>query len=137
MLSTTKGKANVEYKQGSANDSRKSLAAERPSHLKNKVLVISRISKAFSPEQLKVKINEIAGKRINFLYKPYILSKAFQKSHTIAFELNEEDYNILSDVTIWDSSMRVAEFKGRKFWRDDQPKMSHRERKNAVRDQWN
>ena len=129
-------KNSMTYKNGTMNDSSKSLASSPPSHLKNKVLVISRIRKDISVDELKQKINEISGKTINYLHEPVILSKAFQQSKTIALELNNEDYSVLSDVNIWHSDMRIAEFKGHKFWHKNQPRMTPLERRNAVRDSW-
>ena len=85
-------KNRVKYSRGTARESHRSLAGELPEYFKNKVLVISPVSKDLSQNQIKENINKIAGKNINFKFDPVILNKTYQNSRTIAIELNEEDY---------------------------------------------
>ena len=125
------------YSRGTASESYRSLAGELPEYFKNKVLVISPVSKELNKNQLKDSINKIAGKDIDFLSDFIILSKTYQSTRTIAIELNDKDYRILSDTKLWNPNMKLSEFNGRRFWRNNNLRLSPTERKNAMKDSWN
>ena len=108
-----------------------------PDHFKNKVIVISPVSKKYNQNQIKQEINRIAGKIIDYKSEIIILNKTYQDTRTIAIELNDEDYRLLSNKSIWNSNMRISEFKGRRFWRQNNMRLTISERKNAVKDSWN
>ena len=59
-----------------------------------------------------------------------------QHNRTMVFELNEEDYGILSNENIWDNTVKVAEFVGNRFWRKNNVKYTPTQMKNSVRDSW-
>ena len=126
----------AKFVRGTASDSNRSLAGELPDHFKNKVMVISPVSKDLTREQIKEEINRIAGKNINYLYEPVILNKAFQKTRTIAIELTDEDYGLLSNRNIWNPNMKISEFDGNRFWRRNSMRLTPTERKKSVRDSW-
>ena len=126
------------YLSGMASDPKRSLSGNNNSHfLNNKCLVIKGIGKQLGMGQLKHEINVIAGRRINYLYDPVILSKITQNTRTIVFELNEGDYDILSNPQLWDNTVKVAEFVGNRFWRKNNAKYSHTQMSNLVKDSWN
>ena len=126
----------VKFVRGTASDSNRSLAGELPDHFKNKVMVISPVSKDLSRVQLKEEIDRIAGRNINYLYEPVILNKVFQKTRTIAIELTDEDYRLLSNRNIWNPNMMISEFEGNRFWRRNSMRLTPTERKNSVKDSW-
>ena len=108
-----------------------------PEHFKNKVIVISPVSKELNQNQIKEEINRIAGKDINYKSDLILLNKTCQNSRTIAFELNDDDFMLLSNRSLWNSNMLISEFTGRRFWRQNKIKITNTERKNAKRDSWN
>ena len=124
------------YVRGTASDSNRSLAGELPDHFKNKVIVISPVSKDLSRVQFKEEIDRIAGRNINFLFEPIILNKAYQKTRTIAIELSPDDYTLLSNRNIWNPNMKISEFDGNRFWRRNSMRLTPTERKNSVKDSW-
>ena len=130
-------KKNTKFLRGTASTPSRSLAGELPDHFKNKVIVISPVSKKFNQNQVKQEINRIAGKIIDYKSEIIILNKTYQDTRTIAIELNDEDYRLLSNKSIWNSNMRISEFKGRRFWRQNNMRLTISERKNAVKDSWN
>ena len=109
------------YKRGTAVSQTRSIAAKitRPSHLDNKCLVVSRIGRNTSKEDIKSYVNEIADKEIDIKYLQDITRKDFTKWRTIVLEISPEDYTILSDESIWDPSMGIKEFSGYKYWHND------------------
>ena len=125
------------YRRGTASDPQRSLGDNKPMFLNNKCLVIQGISKNLSMAEVKHKINVIAEKKVIFLCEPVILSKTTQRNRTVAFELNEVDYALLTNEQIWDNSVRVADFVGHRFWRKYNVKFTPTQAKNSVRDSWN
>ena len=102
------------YKRGTAQPQSRSIAAKitRPSHLENKCLVVTRLDRDTTKEDLISYVNEIANKEVNIKYLQDITRKDFTKWRTIVLELSPEDYTILSDESIWDSYMGISEFSG-------------------------
>ena len=130
-------KQNTKYLRGTASTPNRNLAGEIPEHFKNKVIVISPVSKELNQNQIKEEINRIAGKVINYKSDLILLNKTCQNSRTIAFELNDDDFMLLSNRSLWNSNMLISEFTGRRFWRQNKIKLTNTERKNAKRDSWN
>ena len=114
----------MNYKFGHSSDPQRSLTAHKPTFLKNKCLVIKGVGNNLNIPQIYDKINRIAGKKIQYLHKPVILSKSTQLNRTMVFELNEEDYDILSNENMWDNTVKVAEFVGNRFWRKNNVKQT-------------
>ena len=129
-------KNSLNYRCGTASDPQKSLTANKPMFWNNKCLVIKGIANNINVSQIYEKINKIAGKKIQYLHQPVILSKMTQHNRTMVFELNEEDYGILSNENIWDNTVKVAEFVGNRFWRKNNVKYTPTQMKNSVRDSW-
>ena len=65
---------NFTYKSGTAYNPQRSLSNNKPSYLNNRCLVIKGIGKHLNKYQLKQKINDIAGKRINYLFDPIMVN---------------------------------------------------------------
>ena len=128
-------KKNTKYMRGTSSAPGRSLAGELPEHFKNKVLVISPVSKKINQIQINEEINKIAGKNIKFQFEPILLNKTCQDTRTIAIELNPEDYRLLSNRSIWNSNMKISEFKGDRFWRRNNIRTKV-DRKFSVRDSW-
>ena len=113
-----------------------SIAAKRPAFLDNKCLVISRRSKSTSTPLLQAYVNQRAGRNVKFLYEPKNLAREYAKWRTIAIELNDTDYELLSKPEFWDSGIRLKDHIGRRFWRDQASNMSANDRFKSVRQSW-
>ena len=87
--------------------------------MENKCLVVTRLDRDTTKEDLISYVNEIANKEVNIKYLQDITRKDFTKWRTIVLELSPEDYTILSDESIWDSYMGISEFSGYKYWHND------------------
>ena len=129
-------KKNTKFMRGTSSAPGRSLAGELPEHFKNKVLVISPVSKKLNQIQINEEINKIAGKNIKFQFEPILLNKKCQDTRTIAIELKTEDYRLLFNRSIWNSNMKISEFKGERFWRRNNLGLTKVERKFSVRDSW-
>ena len=53
---------------------------------------------------------------------------------TVAVELSEDDFTHLLNLDTWESGIRIREFVGRRFWR--QNKITEEDRQSSVRMQW-
>ena len=113
-----------------------SIASKRPAFLDNKCLVVSRISKSTSITLLQAYVNQRADRYVKFLYEPKNVSREYAKWHTIAIELNNTDYELLSKPEFSDSDIRLKDHIGRRFWRDQASNMSANDRLNSVRQSW-
>ena len=86
--------------------------------------------------QFQEYINEIAKKNVKFLHTPRNLAKDYSEWRTIAIELSDEDYEILSNPNVWHPRFRIKDFVGRRFWRNKASIISPTERKSAVFQSW-
>ena len=75
-------------------------------------------------------------KNITFLNSPRNLAKDYSKWRTIAIEISDEDYQILSNPEIWDSNLMIKDFKGRRYWHNKASTMTANERKSTVYQSW-
>ena len=125
-----------QYKKGKSNVTQNSIAVERPSYLDSHCLVVSRVEKETTKQQFVEYINKIAGKTVEFLSTPRNLAKDYAHWRTIAIELRNEDYAILSNLDIWDSKLRIKPFEGRRFWDSKASTMTAKERKSSVYQSW-
>lgn len=125
-----------QYKKGTAVASDNSIAAKRPAYLDNKCLVISKVDLGINLEQLQAYVNERAGRQVKFLYEPQNLAKEYSKWRTIAIELNNTDYDLLSSPDFWDNGIRFSDFRGRRHWRNRASNLSPDDRRNSFRQQW-
>ena len=126
----------TQYKKGKATESGITIASKRPDYLDNKCLVISRVDKNITIPLLQEYINKRAGRHIRFLHEPQNLAKNYATWRTVAIELNNSDYELLSKPDFWDIDIRFADYIGRRFWRNNASKMSPNERKSSMRQQW-
>ena len=60
-------------------------------------------------------IKSIAGKNVEFLSTSRNLAKDYSNWRTIAIEISDEDYQILSNPDIWGLELRIKDFVGRRF----------------------
>ena len=126
----------AQYKKGKATESGFTIASKRPDYLDNKCIVISKVERNITIPQLQKYINERAGRHIKFLYEPQNLAKNYSKWRTIAIELNNSDYELLSNPDFWSTNIRFADYIGRRFWRNNASKMSPNDRRSSMRQQW-
>ena len=126
----------IPYRKGIAVTSTNSIAAKRPVYLNNKCLVVSRIDRDTTIPQLQAYVNERSGKNIKFLYEPKNLAYEYARWRTIAIELSDEDYDLLSKPEFWEANIRIRDFVGRRWWRNPASNLSANERQNSIRQQW-
>ena len=126
----------LQYKRGKGEYTDINIAAERPKWLDHKCLVVSRVKKETTMSQFQEYINEIAKKNVKFLHTPRNLAKDYSEWRTIAIELSDEDYEILSNPNVWHPRFRIKDFVGRRFWRNKASIISPTERKSAVFQSW-
>ena len=125
-----------QYKKGKCVSSDNTIAAERPKYLDGKCLVVSRVKRDTTKSQFISYINRIAGKNVNFLSSPRNLAKDYSNWRTVAMEISNEDYEILSNPDIWDSNLRIKDFVGRRYWHNKASTLSANERKSTVYQSW-
>ena len=113
-----------------------SLACSKPSYLKNKALVISRISRNITEEQFQQHVNEKAGEQIQFLYTQR-LDRTNSSWGTVVVELSDSDFAKLANPDFWQDTIQIKEWRGWRFWRGSRPtRVSQQERRNLMRSQW-
>ena len=125
-----------QYKKGKGDSSLNSIAAKRPKYLEGKCLVVSRVKSDSTKTEFMNYINSIAGKNVKFLSTPRNLAKDYSNWRTIAIEISDEDYQILSNPEIWDSQLRIKDFIGRRYWHNKASTMTANQRKTAVYQSW-
>ena len=64
------------------------------------------------------------------------MAKEYSKWRTIAIELGDNDYELLSKPEFWDSNILLRDFKGRRWWRNPASNLTVDERRNSFRQQW-
>lgn len=113
-----------------------SLVSSKPAYMNHKVLVVSKLDKAMKNEQLTKWIDERANKHIELLHVER-LNKAVSSWTTLAIELNDDDFKLLSDQNFWEVGIGIKPYVGRRFWRLNQtPRPTPEMLKNSVRSQW-
>ena len=81
-------------------------------------------------------INDTAGENVNVLHIE-ILSREYSPWMTIAVEMNNEDYEILSNIDIWDNSIGIRDYIGWRSWHGPRPRrLPADEITKSVRMQW-
>ena len=80
----------AQYKKGKGQSTGIDIAAERPTYLDNKCLVVSRVKRETTIPELQAYINRIADKNVTFLHKPITLSKDYSNFRTVAIELSSK-----------------------------------------------
>ena len=113
-----------------------SLACSKPSYLKNKALVISRISRNITEEQFQQYVDVKAGEHVQFLYTQR-LDRTNSSWGTVVVELSDSDFAKLANPDFWQDTIQIKEWRGWRFWRGSRPtRVSQQERKNLMRSQW-
>ena len=109
---------------------------QRPKFVKNKCLVIQGLRKGLSQKQFLDFINDAAGKEVNISHIQ-ILSKEYAPWMTVALEMDNENYEILSDISIWDNSIGIRDYVGWRYWHGPRPKkLPAEEIKKSLCMQW-
>ena len=111
-----------------------SLAYVKPNIPQNKVLVVAGLGKAINRVKLQTEINRKAGRHVNLIHLQG-LSRTINQSRTVAIELDDTDYDMLSKSDFWEEGIRTWPFQGRHFWYYPKRK-SPQEARNSVRESW-
>ena len=77
-------------------------------------------NRSIATQHMEVFSREVKGRAYNWL--------------TVAIELSEDDFTHLLNLNTWETGIRIREFVGRRFWR--QNKISREDRQNSVRMSW-
>ena len=115
------------------------LAASKPSWFTNKTLVIAGIDKGFlnNKKGIKEKIDILAGRPITIHHMAVLSREVKGRAFdwlTVAVELSVDDFTHLLNLDTWESGIRIREFVGRRFWR--QNKITKEDRQSSIRMQW-
>ena len=111
-----------------------SLAYVKPQIPQNKVLVVAGLNKAVNSVKLQSEVNKKAGCHVNLIHVQG-LSRTINRSRTIAIELDNAGYELLSQSDFWEPNIRIWPFKGRHFWYYPKPH-TKQEARNSVRESW-
>ena len=110
---------NAPYHKGTGGiDGSLRLAYTKPPHMQNKALVISGFNRNIQESTFKQIVNERAEREIEFKYIQR-LDRTFSKWGTVVIELNDKDYETLSNLDFWEADMKIRQWKGLRFWRDE------------------
>ena len=121
------------YKHGNAASNGQNMVTQKPMYKKNKCLVIRGLRKDASETECVNYIDKTAGRKIDLLHMA-ILSREYSPWLTIAIELNDTDYELLSDCNIWEKSIAIRDYVGWRSWHGK--RLAPHEIKNSVRMSW-
>ena len=125
------------YKRGNSDNATGKAVIQKPRYMENKCLVIRGLRKDLEKDECLQYIKDTAKSEINVLHMA-CLSRKYSPWLTIAIELDTGDYNILSDINIWENHISIREFVGWRFWRGDRPKrLTAGDIKDSVYMSWN
>ena len=115
------------------------LAAPKPSWYASKTLVIAGIDKKYLKDKkgLSEKLDLLANRSIAIQHMEVLSREVKGRAYnwlTVAIELSEDDFTHLLNLNTWETGIRIREFVGRRFWR--QNKISKEDRLNSVRMSW-
>ena len=124
------------YKRGNATSTENNMVMQKPTFMNNKCLVISGLRKDASREECLEYINKTANRKIDVLHIE-ILAREYSPWLTIAVELNTTDYELLTDINLWNKAIRIRDFIGWRFWHGERPKkLAPHQIKGSVRMSW-
>ena len=98
--------------------------------------VISKVDTKITMKEVQDYENNKVGKSIQFLHEPINLAYEYSSWRTIAIELSDNDYELLSKPEIWPSDTTLRDFTGQRWWRNKASNLTPIERKSSVRQQW-
>ena len=101
VASRSKLSKTAPYRRGNAANTESNMVMQRPTFVKNKCLVISGLRKNASREDCLEYINKTANRKIEVLHIE-ILAREYSPWLTIAIELNATNYELLSDINLWE-----------------------------------
>ena len=101
--------------------------------------MIAGINKEFlnNKEGINEKIDILASRAITIHHMEVLSREVKGRASdwlTVAVELSEDDFTHLLDLDTWESGIRIREYVGRRFWR--QNKISKEDRLSSIRMQW-
>ena len=102
--------------------------------MKNKVLVVHGLDKGINQNKLQQEINRRANRDIKLLYVAP-LSRVKSWCTTLAIELSEGDYEILSQPGFWERQIKIRPWHGFRWYRGAQ-RPTKEEVRNSMRMQW-
>ena len=124
------------YKRGNATSTDNNMVRQKPTFMNNKCLVISGLRKDASRDECLEYIDRTAKRKIDVLHIE-ILAREYSPWLTIAVELNATDYELLTDINLWDKAIRIRDFIGWRFWHGERPKkLAPHQIKGSVRMSW-
>ena len=136
VASRSKLSKTAPYRRGNADNTESNMVMKKPTFMKNKCLVISGLRKDASREDCLQYINKTVNRNINVLHIE-ILAREYSPWLTIAVELNETDYELLSNINLWEKAIRIRDFIGWRFWHGQKPKkLAPHQIKGSVRMSW-
>ena len=119
---------------GAAVSSELSLAPAKPEYLKHKVLVVQGLDKSVNHAKLQQAINIRAGREIKLLHVES-LSREKAWCNTVAIEVSESDYDIISQPFFWEEQIKIRPWHGVRWYRRAQ-RPSKQEVMSSMRMQW-
>ena len=96
--------------------------------------MIHGLDKGVNHSKLKQEINRRANREIELIH---VAALSWEKSWctTLAIELNETDYNTLSQPDFWEKQIKIRQFYGFRWWRGIK-RPTKQEVKSSMRMQW-
>ena len=98
--------------------------------------MIRGLRKDASREECIEYINTTADNKVKIL-GIHIISREYSPWLTVAVELNTQDYELLSDINIWEPSIGIREYVGWRHWHGKRPiRLKPHEITGSVRMSW-
>ena len=119
---------------GTAHSSELSLAPVKPNYMKNKVFVVHGLDKGVNHAKLQQEINRRANQDIKLLHVAP-LSRVKSWCTTLAIELSEGDYDILSQPGFWERQIKIRAWHGYRWYRGAQ-RPTKEEVRSSMHMQW-
>ena len=90
---------------------------DKPQYLKHRVLVIGGLDDNINLAKLDEYINSRTIHKVNILHIARLDREGSDRGATIAIELNDHDYDILTNSDFWLSNIRIRAWRGFRWWR--------------------
>ena len=89
----------------------------KPQYLKHRVLVIGGLDDNINLAKLDEYINSRTIHKVNILHIACLDREGADRGATVAIELSDHDYDILSNSDFWLSNIRIKAWRGFRWWR--------------------
>ena len=124
----------VPYQKGTATAMQGvSIARPKSEIVENKALVVSGMPTDINGARMKKYIDAKAARAVELL-KVVRLDREHAGWAAVVIELNDNDYNLLSNPDFWEEDVYIRAWTGPRFWR--RKFIKPHERKNLLRRQW-